>query len=333
MSYYFVGGEDHDFSRIGFVSVNTATTAARRTANARCSLQVGTGAGNAATDGWQAALTTTATSFWFTARLYFASLSSQLTTQDLLPFLDGTTRRLILCSDASSHFRLSKQNAAGTRTVLATSSLAFTTSVLYKIDVQIISYGAAATVNVYVDSVLWITYTGDITTDSSTSLSGFALGNCALNGSHYWSEIICTSDDTRGLSLVTLPPAANGNAFAWSNTYASLDEVTLDDADLSTSAAANDILETTVTSSGITGTPAIRAVCVSARAQKGGTGPQNIQAMVRTGGNDYVSGTIALPPAFNRVANIWETNPATSGAWAYTDLTAAGFNIGVKSIT
>lgn len=332
MPYYFVGGEDHDFAKIGVTSVNTATTAARRTAYARCTLQVG--GSSAATDGFQAPFTTTATSFWITGRWYGFGSISGTNTFDFLALLDGATRRLMVHMDGASHLRISKQNAVGTRTTLATSSLSLALTTQYKIDVQVISYGATATVNVYQDNVLWVTFTGDVTTDSSASLSGFVLGNTGTVGAAgtNWSEIIAGTADTRALSLCTLPPAANGNAFAWTGSYAGLNEVTLDDATLSTSATANELLQTTITSSGITGTPAIRAVCVSARAQKGGSGPQNVQMNVRTGANDYFSGTLALPAALARVANIFETNPATSGAWAYTDLTAAGFNVGAKSI-
>lgn len=332
MPFYFIGGEDHDFTKIGTCSVDTATTAARRTAYARCSLQVG--GSSAATDGFQAPFTATATSLWLTGRWYGFGSVSGTNTFDLLAFFDGATRRLMVHVDGASHLRISKQNAVGTRTTLATSSLSLALATQYKLDVQVISYGASATVNVYQDNLLWVTFTGDITTDSSTSLSGFVLGNTGTVGAAgtNWSEVIAGTDDTRSMSLCTLPPAANGNAFAWTGSFAGLDEVTLNDTDLATSATANELLQTTIASSGLTGTPAIRAVCVSARASKGGTGPQNIQLNVRTGASDYFSATKALPAALDRVANIFETNPATSGAWAYTDLTAAGFNVGAKSI-
>lgn len=340
MTFYFIGGEDHDFSRIGAVSVDTATTAARRTANARCTLKVGS-SGQAATDGWLASFTAAQTSFWWTARMYITSFTSGSNTLfDVVPFLDGSVRRLILGHDgtgtaASPHLRLYKQSAAGVRTTLATSSNVIASANLYKLDIHVSSYGATGTVDVYMDGTLWLTFTGDLTTDSSTSLSGFAMGcnGSASTNTVLWSEIICASDDTRSRSLVTLPPAANGNAWAWSNSFANVDETTTDDTDIATSSSAGDVAQATVTSTGITGNPAIHAVCVSARAQKGGTGPQNADLGVRTGGNDYWSADLALPAAQNRIANIWATNPATSGNWAYTDLTAAGFNIGVKSVT
>jgi hypothetical protein len=329
MTYYFIGGEDHDFTKIGATSVNTATTAARRTANARCALQVGTG--SASTDGWQGALSAAQSSFWFTARLYMSASTTPSSTLDGISFLGGTTRRLVLgITSSSSTLKLYKRNAAGTSTLLATASASLLTIGMVKLDVQI-TYGTSGSVNVYQDNTLVLSYSGDVTTDSATSLSGFVLGQPTGGGFVAWSEIICTSDDTRSMSLVTLAPSANGNAFAWTNTYANLNEVTIDDTSLCNSSTAGDLAQMTVSSSGITGNPAIRALCISARAQKGGTGPQNIEMNVRTGGNDYFSADQALPAALSRVAYTFETNPATSGPWAYTDLTAAGFNIGLKA--
>lgn len=331
-TYYFVGGEDADFLRIGNTAVNTATTAARRTANARCALT--TGFANIETTGWAAQLSTTVTSCWVTGRIYIITLSSPLTTHDLIAFTDGTTRRLMVTVDGGgfARARISKQNAAGTRSVLATGSIQFEPSVLYKIDVQVISYGASGTVNVYVDGLLWVTYTGDLTTDGATSLSGLVFGNLAVNATHHWSEMICSDEDTRPMSLVTLPPAADGNTFAWTNSYTAIDEITTDDTDLSASGTADQLAQTTVTSSGIVGTPAILAVAVNARAMRGATGPQNLQLNVRTASTDYFSSNVGLTTTFAKTSNVWATNPNTAAAWTYTDITGS-FNVGVKSIT
>lgn len=336
MPFYFIGQEDHDFTKIGGCTVDTATTAARRSAYARCSLKVGLGA--ATTDGYQGALSTAVSLLHLTGRFYAANDTNN-TACDIVALNDGVTRRLALTlAAANGAYRLVKIDAAGTRTTLATASVNLAYGSLQKLDVYV-SYAVAGQVKVYLDGTLIIDYSGDVTTNSASTLSSFVLGQVgrtsAGGGAQYtaWSEVICGTDDTRSMSLCTLPPAANGNAFAWTGSFSDLNEVTLNDATLSTSATSDQLLQTTVTSIGLAGTPAIRALCVSARASKGGTGPQNIQMNVRTGSNDYFSSTLALPAALDRVANIFATNPATSGPWAHTDLTAAGFNIGAKSIT
>lgn len=329
MAYYFVGGEDHDFTRIGATSVDTATTAARRTANARCSLRVGTSAG--ISDGWQGTLSSSSAACWITARFYLAG--SIFANAELFSLLDGSIRRITLRVSSGGVYQLIKRNAAGTVTTLVTSAVVPSLTNLQKLDVQV-NYGTTGSINIYIGNTLIITYTGDVTTDASTSLSGFVLGThtSSASNSTYWSEVICASEDTRSLSLVTNAPTANGSTFAWSNSYANVNEVTTDDGTLCTSSNANELAQMTISSAGITGNPAIRAVCISARAQKGGTGPQNLQMNIRTGGNDYFSSTQALPAALGRVAAVFETNPATNGPFAYTDLTSAGFNVGVKSV-
>lgn len=336
MPFFFIGGEDHDFQKIGVATVDIATTAARRTSNARCSLRVGPGI--AATDGWFAVFSTPLTSFWWTGRVYFSAITAfPATAYDLVAFYDGITRRLNLGVDTvanTPHLVLYKQTASGTRTALATSSNQLVIATQYKIDIQVIAYGASCTVNVYLDNVLWLTFSGNPITDSATSLSGFAVGGVANSSSSYWSEIIVSSNETRMLSLVTLPALANGNTFNWTTgTTTDLSEVTLTDATLASSATAGQIAQSTITSTGVTGNPIIQAVAISARAQKGTTGPSKADLGVRTAATDYWSADIALPVTLDRINNIWETNPNTSAPWLYTDLTNAGFNIGMKSVT
>jgi hypothetical protein len=335
LTFYFVGGEDHDFSKIGSATVDTATTAARRSANARCALKVGPL--GAITDGWQLAFDAARSSFWFTARAYQTSAATSGTAvPDFLSFLDGTVRRLGFDYAANSAvLRLYKRTSTGTKTALATSSVSISPGTLQKIDVQVV-YAVAGSVNLYMDGTLVLAYTGDTTTDSATSLSGAVLGinPAALSNTQTvsWSEIICGSEDTRSMNLVTLAPSANGNSFAWTGSYANLNEVTLDDGTLCASATAGDLAQMAINSSGITGNPAVKAIAISARIQKGASGPQNLQMNVRTGGNDYFGPTQALPSAFGRVAYTFENNPASSGPWGYADLTNAGFNVGLKSI-
>ena len=332
MTYLFIGGEDHDFTKLGGCVVNTATTAARRTAYARCSLEVDS---TSATDGWQGAFSAPASTFWFTGRVYHNNCGPG-TLGDIFSVLDGTTRRLVLKMSASNgKYQLIKRTAAGTNTTLATAAPNIPPNVLYKLDL-FVDYGAGGRVQLYADGTLLIDYSGDVTTDGATALSGFVLGSVAGSGAttyaSLWSEIIAATQDTRALSLVTLPPSGAGATWAWTGAYTDLNEVTTNDATLCTSANPDETALVAVNTAGITGNPAVLAVCVSARAQKGGTGPQNGQLVVRTGGNDYPGGAQPLPAALARIANVWESNPATAGPWAPGDLTAAGFNIGIKSL-
>jgi hypothetical protein len=329
-NFYFIGGEDHDFSKIGSCTVNTATTAGRRTAYARCALQV---AAASLTDGWVGSFSSAQSSFWLAARMYLSNNNNSTANVETIAFTDsaGARRLVIRTGTGTNPFALVKRNASNTNTALVTLSVSPSVS-LVRWDIQV-NYGTSGSINIYMDGALVGSYTGDVTTDSVTSLSGFVLGGTSTSATNaLWSEVIVSDSDTRGLSLVTLTPSANGNAFTWdSGSYTSINETTLDDSSVMSSGTSGELAQFTVNSSGITGNPAIKAVAITARGAKGGTGPQNVKMNVRTSGIDYMSSAIALPAALNRVQGVFATNPGTSGPWAYTDLTATGFNIGIES--
>jgi hypothetical protein len=339
MPFYFIGGEDYDFTKLGVCSVDTATANVRRTGFTRCALKIGPMATFITTDGWTASFSSPQSQFWFTARNYLEITGNNSTGEGIV-FMDGAVRRLFLTlASASGFIQLKKKDNAGTNTILATASVSPGFTTLQKFDV-FVNYAVAGQVKVYLGGTLIIDYSGDVTTNGATSLSGFVLGSFVAQltagtaYSSWWSEVICASYDTRSLSLVTLPPLANGNAFTFTTGSATnLDEVTLDDADTATSQTAGQIAQSTVTSTGITGNPPIVALAVTARVQKGSSGPSKADLGVRTASTDYWSSDIVLPVALDRISNVWETNPNTSAPWLYSDLTAAGFNIGVKSVT
>lgn len=330
-TFYFVGGEDHDFTKIGNCTVDTATTAARRTAYARCSLKI---TASTATDGWGGTFSAAISSFWLTARGYSTfTPGNQIT--DLISVNDAAGRRRIIVQCYAGIYRLLRRNAAASETTLVTTAIVPPTNTLVKYDISVSNFGNSGTVQVYADGTLIMSYTGDLAGDATaTTLAGFTLGVMTPNnsGTVSWSEAICSDTDTRSMSLITLAPSANGNAFNWdSGSFSAINETTLDDTTLMSSATAGQLAQFTIGSAGVTGTPAIKAVAITARAAKGGTGPQNAKFNVRTSGANYLTAATALPAALNRVQGVFTTNPATSGPWASTDLTAAAFNVGIQS--
>jgi hypothetical protein len=137
------------------------------------------------------------------------------------------------------------------------------------------------------------------------------------------------------MDLITLAPAASGNTFNFdSGSVSSINETTLDDATVITSGTVGQVAQFTVGSSGVTGSKAIKAICISARAGKGATGPANAKMSVRTGSADYSTSSIALQAgSVGRIQGVFTTNPGTGNAWTNSELTAAGFNIGIVSDT
>lgn len=339
MTILFAGGEDSDLtpSALGAVTTNTAFF---RSTKARCALSIGTTPAGNYTEGWTGTMSTASSEFWFTGR-YYAEYFGNSTGEGLV-FLDGLTRRLYLTqnpSNGNNPLSLVKRTAGGTNTILQNSSLAFSAFGLIKIDVYI-KYAVVGRVRVYTNGTLVIDYSGDVTTDSATTLSGFVCGKfhcqatAATAGPCHWSEIMAATVDTRSFSLVTLPCADAGNTTSWTDgTLASkINEVTVNDATIISTDTANAVNQFTIGSDNLAGNPGIVAVSVVARAQKGATGPANAQLMVRTYGTDYVSSTKALQTSLQPTIHFWETNPNTGLAWTDDELMAVGFNVGIKSI-
>jgi hypothetical protein len=339
MTILLAGGEDLEFSPLGTGSIDTATTAARNTTRSRCALKIGPCAANSLTEGWLGQLSTPSSVFWTTMLGYSDYNGNGI--GDAIAFFDGATRRLVIKPVSNlGAWALYTRNAAGTYTLLYTSSATVVYGTLLRFDVYV-NYAVAGQVIVYLNGVKIIDYSGDVTTNGATTLSAVMPGQisgqvtASSSGSTWWSEIIAATVDTRSMRLVTLPPAGSGNTTAWTGgtTTTNINEVTLSDATLISSGTAGQVNEFTVTSSGITGNPGIVGVVVNARAQKGGTGPTKADLMVRTASTDYVSADIPLAASFGLISNTWETNPNTAGPWSASDLTAAGFNVGVKSVT
>lgn len=151
------------------------------------------------------------------------------------------------------------------------------------------------------------------------------------NYSHnYISQCLASTESTIGKRLMTAVPSGAGATSAWTGDYTTVDEAVTNDGDFlnSTTAAQVETMVATPVGS-MTGYTA-SAVVVSARAKRGGSGPQNIQMALRSSGTDYFTGTKALGVGYAPVQGIWEEDPATTSAW--TSSAAQAAQPGAKSI-
>lgn len=333
MTILFAGGEDTElYSVLGGAVV---TTAGKFRSNARCALKV---AGNSAAY-WQnrPELAFSSGNFWSMAMHIIDSTGGTSTSnnQRLIAWLDSSfVERLgIYGTGNTSQYKVVKTNAAGTTTQIGS---AFTMAVggsLDKIDVHAV-ISATGSVDVYLNGVVVFTSgTVDTTTDGVTSLANVRLANAqslAVNGTSDWSEIVVDTTDTRSYYLQTLAPVANGNTHNFDTgtpAAANVNETTLNDATLDGSTTAGQIDQYTIPSL-MAGTVAIIAIGVSARMQKGTSGPSKMDLGVRSGGSDFWSADVVLAAAWASAQNWWTTDPNTSAAWA-----ALPSNIGLKSVT
>jgi len=339
---YFAGGEDDALYRWGPCSIST-NGGDFRSGYARCALIA---ISNAVIPGvWRNYIGFSAASFWFSARVI--STNNLLATFNGSPLLtlDDSSRlpRLqITGTGTASTYRLEKVTTAGAATQLgANFQLIFRARNggigPSKLDVVVTNYASGAgTISVYLEGVLAFTFTGDLRTDTLTQLSNFSLvGSASLNTVQAgWSEIMVLDVDTRSASLGTLAPVANGNTHDFdvgTPDASNVNGITANDAVLDGSTTAGQIDEYRVNALPA-GTFSVLAVGVSARSQKGFTGPTKEDLIVRTGGTDYFSADKALDTSWWNYHNWWTLNPNTGVAWLTSDVNDVGFNIGIRSV-
>lgn len=188
--------------------------------------------------------------------------------------------------------------------------------------------GASGEVAFYINGILQMEATG-LTMTYAPDVTKIRFGE--LNSRNIVSQIIMADEPTIGWRVGQSYMTSNGANTAWTGDYTSVDEALLNEADYIYSGSADQI-ETY----GHTLVPSLtgynpRAVAVSARARRGGSGPQNIQLAIRSGSTNYFSGTKSLDLGYSAVQHVWETNPDTSLPWTVSQVAAA--QPGVKSIT
>jgi hypothetical protein len=240
----------------------------------------------------------------------------------------------------ASNWMVVKFNAAGTATQIGSVlSGTFTGSPGSPdaLDIQISSYGVSGTINIYINGTLVYNFTGDVHTDSNTTVNGLRLAGVMDSTQSdtyalYYSEVIVSDSDTRGMSLATLTPAADGNTDNWDiGGVTNINELVEDDTTLNASGTPGQIQQYT-TNALPSGTFGVVAVMISGRMMAGSSGgPTKVDFGVRTAGVDHWSADVTLPGSLATVQNVFMTDPGTSAPFDPTVL-GTGFNVGLKSV-
>lgn len=246
----------------------------------------------------------------------------------------GTQRLFIEIDDGgtTTAVHIYKVNAAGTETLLATSTELITMNSIGDFDV-FVDYSVTGRVSFYENGKLIVDYTGDITTDGQTQLAQlwFTKAATASYYDSYYTQVIVATTDTRNAHLITLEPDAVGNAMNWAGAFTDIDETGLDHSDNISSDVTGELAQFTVPVPLPTGSYSAIAFVQNAWIRRSATGPQNVRFLVRTGGADYTSADVTLDTAYGFHSQIWNLNPAISANWTTGAINAAGFNMGVKS--
>lgn len=212
------------------------------------------------------------------------------------------------------------------------------TDILHKWDFEFFIDDSAGFARCYVDGVLLGELTGDTKFITPYEISEMRIhppANAAITGVTV-SEVMILDTPTLGRRLATLAiTGAGATNTLTTGTYADFDDVgTYSDTDFGSSDAAGQLV-TAVTSdlSAVAQTYLVDGVVLAYRAQKGGTGPQNLKGVIRIGGTDYESAS-AVPTLATSFGYTWidyATNPATSSDFTPTEINTAGFETGYKS--
>lgn len=249
---------------------------------------------------------------------------------------DGNPAVVIRGTGTGGQVKISTRSTAGVFVDLVTCGTDFPSAILDKFDF-FLNYSASGEATIYKNGTSVCTYSGDVTTDGRTQVQAVELYSAVYGTSDggKWSEVIVATTDTRGKNLLRLTPNGAGNAVQWDGTNPCtdiLDNDPYNDASVASTPTNDELLQCTVTNTIPAGSWRVDAVSMSTRMLRGATGPQNFQFVTRTGGTDYFSSDQAPSTSFSNFRSyIQETNPGTATTWSTSDLTAVGFNIGLKS--
>lgn len=143
-----------------------------------------------------------------------------------------------------------------------------------------------------------------------------------------FSEMMAADVSLVTYRLLTIPITGQGANAGWTGAYTNISGAVTNDGSFVYSPT-NGLITTYVHTATV---PAnVRAIVVSARANCGTAGPQNLNLAIRSGGANFFSPNRLLGPGFTGNLGIWGTDPNTSLAW--TSSGAQNMEYGGRSVT
>lgn len=265
----------------------------------------------------------------YSAFLFRCTQGSQ---NGVIAFYSGSTPICHITTSALGHL-----NAyLSTSTNVGESTLALSAGNTYHIEVHFKMSDTVGEIAVKVNGISVITYSGDTKPGTQTTFDSvrFGLASIGTGGVAYDNIILDSSAWVGKTYIQALLPTAAGATQSWLSSgitnWSSVDDIPTADGDFIYTNTVNQT-DTYVTSDIAGAIGVIKAVQVQARVLRNGLStPTNLQLVVRSGGTDYTSASIAIPTSYASVSKIWETNPATSSVW--TESTVNAMEIGVKSV-
>jgi hypothetical protein len=199
---------------------------------------------------------------------------------------------------------------------------------LLKLDIQLIAYGASATVNVWINGGAspLISFTGNVAVSGVTTLDTVVISS-STSGNAYVSEVIVSTADTRTRSLKTKDLTGVGDTDAWTGAVSDVNEVTLNDAtSVFTNTAALD--EEFVGSALPAGLFTVTSVMATARCSATvASTATSIAVGVRSGGTTAPGTPVAQTTAWAMNESLMLLNPVTSAPFTNAEVNALQINL------
>jgi hypothetical protein len=333
MTILFVGSEQEAFSLVGASNITLNTTSSYfQSAYSRGSIKiVGTSyagtAFNSQTELWvhdTVAFGVTVQPATSSSRIFRLVNSSSVECVKLTT-LSGVP-------EINSVFRVGYWN--GSSFTYLNSPFVPSQNTTYDIDlhVRIASFGGV--VEFYIDGVLVSSFSGDTSAIGSgitkVELSSKNEDNTSYHTHH--SQLIISTSTTLGMKVATLSVSGAGATSEWTGLYTDVSETVLSDINFISDNTNGDISTYAVTDVPAGGNFNVGAIVVSARAERGVTGVQNLELGVRSGGANYWGSPVTgLTTAFGPAQSILTTDPATGLPWTVANANAV--EIGVQALT
>lgn len=249
--------------------------------------------------------------------------------------LSGTSKCLMLGGDATVTQKMSLFTYDGTTTteIASEPGASWQFDILQKIDIQIISFGASATVHVYNAGALVFSFTGDVTLSGFTHFDSmfFYIDPAISTTNHFGtlSEFIVASEDTRSLNVCTLSPSGAGDTDDWTGVYSTINGLAINDSSpnfVNLTAKDQQFIATDLPA----GAWVIKALKQEARLAVS-TGPPvatEVQLGYKSGGTIAFGGSpLALINSYTTYEQLDAVNPVTSATWTQADVNAVQFDL------
>lgn len=339
MSILWCGGEDIDFPNYsGLAVIRPDMSEAFRAEYCRATLySLPKSTSNAFAGG-------PVTSAWLSAQMYIAVAGSSHYVLDETWIIglvkDPTTLDGIVITINGSDpgaIAISK-TSSGVITPLVTASIAldaYGVAHLYKLDLEISNYGASSTINLYINQVLWATFSGDCTVAGVTDLSAVCIGGQSdiYHGYAAVSEIIIADEDTRAFpGLFTIIPNAQGTTDQWTGDYSTVNTVgaSEDNPNYSNTISQDQQFNPAPFASGAY---IVKALKTSAFATKTADAAAIDLALGYSDGITTVVGsTNSLDTSYKTYEQLDSTNPITSQPFVQTEMNALQFDLRTVSV-